>query len=390
MSLTTPRGGHSRRIYVPQTRESTYNDGDSTFAFAFNAMVGGNAIRPKEITTTDKDFATGYEGPRQQIHLGKDLPSVTFSIPLTLEGLCWALAFWMGGDTASGTVSYTHTLAMSAFSAGYAGSFGLEEHLAGANKSDNIDFNHKGVYVDSVKINGGRSGLCTIDITISGSGAQGTLANITESGLTIPGTPGTKSPYFPGENVRLAIKAQSTEGDPEGFAFGAATTANEFYNFDNTLSGFTSLADVFQTWSLSCDTQWGLRRAGGTASASGVYGSRPTWSARTITWEINHHMSGGFETLSKALISGTSDNNIEYSLALEGTSAVDVTSDASSKYGNWLLVSPIAMLEDVPDATFGDLDTETAMFTAKETVSSDGQARLLAWVHNAISGDFNA
>lgn len=391
MAVTTPGFAFNRRLYVSKIKEAAYGTA-AALGIVFNPRREGSPIRPTELLTDDRELSTGKEAAFKQIHLGRDLTASSFGMPLTPEALGWALAFAMGNDspTAHGTDGYSHALAPVAVTTGFPGSFTLEEHLSGTAKDDDTDYIHLGCVIDEVTISGGRTGLCQIDVTVSGSGKLGTLtASVDETALIQPGvwaptSAATRTTYFVGEAVKIGIKAQSVENDPEAFTLSSPITAWEYPNFTDNISDEINISDVVDTWSVTYRNNWAQRRYAGLASSSGIIGGQPVWHSREVVWEFNFLQSAGFDSLIKALAAGTSTNNVEYSVFVEGSSDVDITSDSGGDgFAGFHLVTPLAMIEANPSSTFGDINTESVTFRAKSPVASDTQGQLLAVVSDS-------
>lgn len=363
---------------MPQVKESTYGEGDTSFVFAFNTRKNeGNPVRTRVLSTTDMELATGFEAAQSQIHMGTTLEPTSLPFWASPETLGFFAAFCMGQDSVSGTTNITHEILSEAIGSGYPGSFGLEEHLGGATVDASTDFNHKGVVVDEFTLSGGRTGMVNLDATVSGNGGYGTPQTQTESGLSIPTT------YFPAESVTVGIVAEGTEHNPASYS--SYVTPSAAFTAAN-MDSFTKITTALESWSVTYRNIWGIRRASGLSSSSGLLGACPVWTRREVEWELTFLQSAGFDSLTQSLLSGTSANNIEYAIAVEAVSDVDLN---TSDYAGFWVVSPLTMLADTADGSFSDLNTDTVRLIAKSPLASDGQGLLRCYVHTDVTGVFN-
>lgn len=385
MSITGPRHGSQRRIYMPYTRESTYGEGDTVFSVVFNTRrATGTALRTKSMTILDDEMATGDEFGVQQIHLGVDFPSTEIPLFLSPEALGLFGAFAMGADSkATANGSTLHTLGMAALSDGYPGSFGIEEHLAGSDDDSSSDFNLKGCVVDSWTIRGSREGLVEFDVAVSGNGDRGGTGDKTESGMVVAGR---DSCWFPAAAVRVGIKAVATEHEPGTEAYAKPDTSFT-HTFVTTGNGYTLLGPMLESWSITYANEWGIRRAAGMSSSAGLIGMCPVWVRRRVTASLTFVQSSGFDSFTQAILSGTSANNIEYALAVEGVSDFDL---ATNLYAGFAIQIPVAALDNTADGTFSEINTDTITLTAKKDKGADDYDPIRVIVHDDRDQEYAA
>lgn len=383
MALATARIGHQRRLYVDQTKETTWGTsraGAGTViadaaCHVFDQLGDSKPPRIKQNLVDTAELATGYQGATRAIPLDREAPG-ELSMWLSTEALGIFGAYCLGADAVTtATLDNLHAITPAALTTLPAG-LTIEPHENGSTYDSNTDHRHVGAAVTEIRVRGGRQGLATMRVVILGSGKVEAGANYTEANVTKP------SVFFPAGKCRISMAAESSEGTSPWSSWTSQGTGSVF---QNTLA--TDLSQHVDEWEFIIRQVIGATRSGGTSTTSGTYGAQGHVIRREAEFSCTWILDNTTDDFVKGLYNMTAEDNFRYAIQLEGISDVPLTND-------WVscgIVLPLAQMMMTPESSGGlDLSTERTQWKAHSPTAGSILDMMRIFVTNSETGDYCA
>lgn len=364
--------GQGRRLYVSATKQSAAGSAATLTNIVLHPLESG-LLEPIQ----EQMLSTQYSSGSTSDHIASHIP-VGYRVAQQLTtfhsvewfGISIAKAL-NGSDSASVNGSIVEHALTASTDPNYLVMMTMEEHLAGGTNVAATDRKLLDLSVDSFELNVPKTGHARINLGLLGSGRQGTLADITESGL-VQFTGPTPAPKF-----RFTLEANAANDTTKwSGAHAMNATAGLFPAVDGTATDISSYIDNFSFRWLNNATD---DKEVGSSTTTGLYAGQFLATNRRCEVEFSALYGTGLSTLLHSMTNSTTAAQGEY------TGILNCCSDTTGN--GYVVVFPVMALESTPSGfTGGGPIKGTFKFVARRSTANQP---IVVYTYDPSNVDYN-